>query len=490
MRVGIVCPYAWDTPGGVAAHVDDLRIALIRLGHEAVILAPAEDEDALPEYVTNGGKPISISSNGSVAKINFGPGAVARARRWIKENDLDVLHVHEPAGPTLSILSIWVADGPIVATWHSSLKSARRELNAAAPIVRSAMEKIRARIAVSEYARRSLVEYTGGDAVLIPNGVDCSQYAGDEPLPGHSRGRNTLMFLGRIDEPRKGLQILLEALPRVAEAVPDVSLLVAGPGDVEQVRGALNPELVERVEFLGLVSQEDKARALRSSDIYVAPNTGGESFGIILLEAMAAGTPVVASDIEAFQRVLDEGRAGVHFTNGDAGSLAEALIDLLQDPERRAQLNTAGHARAMQYDWSTVARRIVAVYDSVTVGGEKVTSDLSGQVWGRLPILKAAWEDDEDESEKRGDGPLRGLLRRRSDDSAGSGGAAGSEGPPKQRWWSRRAEPAPAAASATAPDSAAVSVPESDSEPAPTSASASAPAPGEQAASGAREDGS
>ena len=181
MRVGLVCPYAWDTPGGVSAHINDLRLALMRLGHEAVILAPAEDEDALPDYVTSGGKPISISSNGSVAKINFGPLATARARRWIKESDLDILHVHEPAGPTLSILSIWVADGPIVATWHAQLASSRRDLNAMAPIVRSAMEKVRARIAVSEYARRSLVEYTGGDAVLIPNGVTAA------PTPGTRR---------------------------------------------------------------------------------------------------------------------------------------------------------------------------------------------------------------------------------------------------------------------------------------------------------------
>ena len=388
MRVGLVCPYAWDTPGGVAAHIADLRTALTRLGHEALILAPAEDEDTLPDYVTSGGRPVSISSNGSVAKINFGPGPAAKARRWIKESNLDILHVHEPAGPTLGIMSIWVADGPIVATWHSSLESSRRELNAGAPMVRSAMEKIRARIAVSEYARRSLVEYTGGDAVLIPNGVDCSLYAGDEPLPGHGRGHNTVMFLGRIDEPRKGLQVLLEAMPGVVQRVPDVKLLVAGPGEVEPVAQALDPRIAEHVEFLGLVSQRDKARALHSADVYVAPNTGGESFGIILLEAMAAGAPVLASDIEAFQRVLNEGHAGVTFRNEDSNDLAEQLVGLLTDPDRQRQLRAAGRARAAQFDWASVARRIVAVYDSVTPGGEKVVADLSGQVWGRWPLRR------------------------------------------------------------------------------------------------------
>ena len=396
MRVGLVCPYAWDTPGGVAAHIDDLRLALMRLGHEAVILAPAEDEDALPDYVTSGGKPISISSNGSIAKINFGPVPTARARRWVKDSDLDILHVHEPAGPTLGLLSVWVSEGPIVATWHASLASSRRELNATAPLVRSAMEKIRARIAVSEYARRSLVEYTGGDAVLIPNGVDCSLYAGDEPLPGRSRGNSTLMFLGRIDEPRKGLPILLAALPRVAEAIADVTLLVAGPGEVADVQAGLDPAIADRVEFLGLVSQEDKARALHSADIYVAPNTGGESFGIILLEAMAAGTPVVASDIEAFQRVLDEGRSGVHFRSEDSDDLAETLIGLLSDPGRRDALRASGLVRAAEFDWSSVARRVVEVYRSVTPGGEKVTADLSRQFWGRLPVRRPPWGTDQE----------------------------------------------------------------------------------------------
>jgi phosphatidylinositol alpha-mannosyltransferase len=393
MRVGLVCPYAWDTPGGVAVHIDDLRRALLRLGHEALVLAPADDEEALPDYVTSAGRPISVSSNGSVARINFGPGPAARARRWIKESDLDVLHVHEPAGPSLGILSVWVAEGPIVATWHSSLASSRRELNAAAPMVRSAMEKIRARIAVSEYARASLVEYTGGDAVLIPNGVDCSLYAGDEPLPGRARGGSTLMFLGRVDEPRKGLQVLLAALPAVAAAVPEVELLVAGPGDAEPVRDALDPALAARVHLLGMVSQDDKARALHSADIYVAPNTGGESFGIILLEAMAAGAPVVASDLEAFQRVLDEGRAGALFANEDPADLARVLIDLLRDPQRRAALQAAGRARAAHYDWSRVARQVVAVYDSVTPGGEKVLADLSTQLWGRWPVRRVPSPD-------------------------------------------------------------------------------------------------
>jgi phosphatidylinositol alpha-mannosyltransferase len=139
-----------------------------------------------------------------------------------------------------------------------------------------------------------------------------------------------------------------------------------------------------------MVSEADKARALHSADVYVAPNTGGESFGIILLEAMAAGAPVLASDIEAFQRVLDEGRAGVHFRNEDHAHLAGQLISLLGDPDRRDRLRAAGHVRAAEFDWATVARRVVAVYDSVTPGGEKVVADLSTQLWGRWPVRKVS----------------------------------------------------------------------------------------------------
>jgi phosphatidylinositol alpha-mannosyltransferase len=201
------------------------------------------------------------------------------------------------------------------------------------------------------------------------------------------------MFLGRIDEPRKGLQVLLAALPEVARAVPEVELLVAGPGEVEPVRAGLAPGLAERVQFLGMVSQEDKARALHSADLYVAPNTGGESFGIILLEAMAAGAPVVASDLDAFQRVLDEGRAGAHFRNEDPADLARVLIALLADPPRRAALQAAGRARAAQYDWSRVARQVVAVYESVTPGGEKVHADLSKQLWGSWPVRRVPSPD-------------------------------------------------------------------------------------------------
>jgi phosphatidylinositol alpha-mannosyltransferase len=237
---------------------------------------------------------------------------------------------------------------------------------------------------VSEAARQTLVAHMGGDAVLIPNGVDCSGFGNAEPFPGWPGDGGALFFIGRIDEPRKGLPVLLAAMPAIVERHPDVRLLVAGPGDVDEIRSSLTPDLVDRVEFLGLVSEADKARAFMSADVYVAPNTGGESFGIVLLEAMASGTPVLASDLEAFRRVTAQGHAGAHFANEDPADLARAAADLLADAAERRRLAAAGRERALEFDWSTVARRVVEVYEAVTVTGERVTEDLRGQLVGRL----------------------------------------------------------------------------------------------------------
>lgn len=378
-----MCPYDWSSPGGVQVHVRDLAVALLRLGHEVSVLAPCEDESDLPPYVVSAGRAVSLSYNGSKAKVAFGPVTTRRVRRWLRHGDFDVLHIHEPLAPSVAILSCWAAKGPIVATWHSSMQRSRALL-AMYPLAQTALEKVSARIAVSEAARQTLVEHMGGDAVLIPNGVDCSGFGGVDPLPGWPGTGGSLFFIGRIDDRRKGLSVLLDALPAIAERHPGVRLLVAGPGDVEDFRSDLSPETRRRVEFLGLVSEETKARAFVSADLYVAPNTGGESFGIVLLEAMASGTPVLASDIEAFRRVTDEGRAGASFVNEDPADLARQVIALLDDAGERSRLAREGLLRAREFDWETVARRVVEVYEAVTGTGEKVTEDFRGQLVGRF----------------------------------------------------------------------------------------------------------
>jgi len=364
VKVGLVCPYTWDVPGGVQAHVHDLASALIGLGHDVSVITPADDDTPLPPYVVSAGRAVPVPYNGSVARLAFGVLSLGRVRRWLREGAFDVVHVHEPAAPSLSLLATWAADAPIVATFHTSV-SRSRAMAAAYSILQTALEKVSGRIAVSEAARRTLVEHLGGDAVLIPNGVQVSAFATAQPLPDWPGDGGAIGFLGRIDEPRKGFPVLLEAFQLMAAQRPKLRLLVAGPGDTDDVRKSLPADLRSRVRLLGLVSDADKARMLRSVDVFVAPNTGGESFGIVLLEAMAAQTPVLASDLDAFRVVLDDGEAGALFATGDAAALAAAAGALLDDGDRRARLAAGGARRALDYDWSRVALDIVRVYETV-----------------------------------------------------------------------------------------------------------------------------
>jgi len=389
LRIGIVCPYSWDVPGGVQFHIRDLAQHLIGLGHQVSVLAPADEETPLPPYVVPAGRAVPVPYNGSVARLNFGFLSAARVRRWVHEGAFDVLHIHEPATPSLSLLACWAAQGPIVATFHTSNPRSRAMI-AAYPILQPALEKISARIAVSEYARRTLVEHLGGDAVVIPNGVDVGFFAGAEPRAEWQgrEGEHTIGFIGRIDEPRKGLPVLMRALPRILAERPGTRLLVAGRGDAEEAVAGLPGELRGRVEFLGMVSDEDKARLLRSVDLYVAPNTGGESFGIILVEAMSAGAPVLASDLDAFAQVLDGGEAGELYANEDAGALAAAAVRLLGDPARRAELRDRGSRHVRRFDWSTVGADILAVYETVTDGAASVAPDERVGLRARLGLAR------------------------------------------------------------------------------------------------------
>lgn len=381
LRVGIVCPYSFDVPGGVQFHVRDLAEALIARGHSVSVLAPADDDTPIPDYMTSAGKAVPVRYNGAVARLTFGPLTAARVRRWLEAGEFDVLHLHEPVTPSLSMLALWIADGPVVATFHSSLVRSR-SLQLAYPLVRQSLEKISARIAVSEDARRTLVEHLGGDAVVIPNGVyvDAFARAGTDPRWVGTPEAPTVVFLGRLDESRKGLPVLLEAVPEVRRAFPGVRFLVAGRGDTgpAEVRELLGDD-ADAVEFLGGISDEDKARLLASADVYCAPQTGGESFGIVLVEAMSAGTAVVASDLGAFRRVLDEGRAGVLFRTGDSADLARTLVELLGDDDRRARVAAAGEAAVGRYDWSSVTHEVLTVYEMAVEGsaapvGEDPTS--------------------------------------------------------------------------------------------------------------------
>jgi phosphatidylinositol alpha-mannosyltransferase len=376
VRIGIVCPYSWDIPGGVQAHVRDLAEKLLELGHTVSVLAPGDDDTpGLPPYVVVAGKAVPIPYNGSVARLQFGVVSAARVRRWLRDGDFDVVHVHEPAPPSLSLLTCMIHDGPLVATFHAATVRSRF-LSMFDTVLQPFLEKISGRIAVSSAARKVIVEHLGGDAVVIPNGVAIAHFADAEPFPGLPRPDDgpggTIGFIGRYEEPRKGMDVLVGALEVLVPKRPELRLLVAGRGDAEEFRAALPRTVADHVQLLGQVSEPDKARLLRSIDVYCAPNTGQESFGIILLEAMAARTPVVASDIEAFRRVLAGGSAGRLFPTGDPVALADALTDVLDDAGLRERLVGTASRVVAPYDWGTITAQVLRVYELAIAGAGTV----------------------------------------------------------------------------------------------------------------------
>lgn len=368
MRIGLVSPYPWDVPGGVVAHIGDLAEELLARGHHVQAIAPVDDDDApLPHYVTRAGRSVPIPYNGSVSRLLIGPVSQTRLRRWLHDGRFDVLHLHSPETFSLSLLAMMNARGPMVATFHASAQRSRILVLLQHPL-QLYLERLSGRIAVSSAARKTIVEHLGGDAFVVPNGVHVARYRAATPMPGWPGPGGTLGFVGRVDEPRKGLRVLFDALPLLRQDYPELRVLVAGPGTLDHVPPG--------VTMLGRISDADKARLLASVDVFVAPNTGGESFGIVLLEAMAAGAPIVASRLDAFAQVLQDGRLGELVDVGSPASLAAGCAALLRSPERREALREAGRVAVTRYDWSVVAGEILRVYETAIAASKgKVEED-------------------------------------------------------------------------------------------------------------------
>lgn len=350
MRVGLVCPYSWSVPGGVQAHVAGLAGALRGLGVEAEVLAPV---DGATEGVLSLGRSVPIPSNGSVQRVALSPGAVARTARLVRGRGYDVVHVHEPFLPAACLTAVAAARVPVVATAHM-YRRALLWYGVFAPVVRLAVRRVDALLAVSplaaEYARRG----TGRVAEVVPNGID---HAGLASLSPERRG-GRILFVGR-DEPRKGLGVLLDAFSRLG---PEAELVLVGP--------RRNVEGAGRVASLGRLPEAGLRRELARADVLVAPSVGGESFGVVLLEGMAAGLPVVASDIPGYRAVLPP-EAGRLVPPGDARALAAALDGLLADAELRVRLGAAGRETAAAYAWPRVAEQVLAVYRRVLTGPDR-----------------------------------------------------------------------------------------------------------------------
>ena len=370
LRVGLVCPYSFDVPGGVQNHVLGLAHYLRQNGHRPFVLAPGELDPATAqldvEEFASVGAAVPVRYNGSVARVNFGPVSASRVRRWLRNGEFDVLHIHEPISPSISLLALRAAEQPVVATFHTATPRSR-SMQLAGGVWRAAIEKIDACIAVSESARNVVVQHLGRDAVVIPNGIEFAAFARgrqmhDEPVggspstsSGHTGDHPKLIFVGRLDEPRKGLDVLLAAVPLIKKIHPDLEVIVAGRG---------SKQLPDWWRNLGPVNEQTKIALLSSADVFVAPNLARESFGIVVLEAMASGVPVVASELPSFVDLIgpaqDDGRLGEIFAAGDHRALASAVLRVLKQPNPLRAAKAQEVAR--RYDWSRVGATVLAVY--------------------------------------------------------------------------------------------------------------------------------
>jgi len=378
----MVCPYGWDIPGGVQIHIRELAEHFVAAGHHVSVIAPVGDEDAISDpWLVSAGRPVPIPFNGSVARVLFGPIASSRVRQWIVQGEFDVLHMHEPGIPSISLLACWAAEGAMVGTFHASTPK-MRAIASVGPLIEPMIEKLSARIAVSEMAQETLNNLYGTEAVVIPNGIDYGRfktltYAQKRGASGKVR----VGFLGRFEEARKGMPVLLEALPKIIKAVPNLELVVAGPGDQAKFLARIDPNIAKHITFLGRLSEDEKIDFLSSLDLYIAPNTGGESFGIILAEAMASGAPVLASDIQAFVDLLAVGNSGATFKSEDSLDLAQKSIELLRNSERLQQLAENGRTAAIRFDWGSVATQIMSVYEVAMTGQGKVAVGSENASW-------------------------------------------------------------------------------------------------------------
>ncbi|MDP9351828.1 MAG: glycosyltransferase family 4 protein [Chloroflexota bacterium] len=368
MRIALASPYDFATQGGVNQHIDHLRAEFQRLGHEVEVIAPLSG--MAPDVVEPGfhgfGGVFPIAANGSVARISFSLNLRSRIKQLMAREHFDVVHYHEPLMPALSLVVLNYSRSVNVGTFHAYAESNLGYLYAR-PVLQRFFNRLDGLVAVSEPAAEFASQYFPGDWHIIPNGVDTSAFiAPAAAIAELMDGRPNILFLGRFEEERKGFKYALRALPWVKQVYPDVRLVVVGPGDSSKFRGRVRKYgLEENVIWAGRVSDHDRVRYMASCQLLVAPSTHGESQGIVLLEAMAAGLPVVAGDIPGYASILSTGREGILVPPESEHGLSIAIVRLLADPGLRARMGSNGIRTASEYSWPEVAGRLLEFYTEI-----------------------------------------------------------------------------------------------------------------------------
>ncbi len=367
MKIALVTPYDYPYPGGVTEHLMHLDREFRARGHDTrVIAASTEDQDALDSNVIKvSGAVAPIPFAGSTARITLSPQVYRRVKKILTDEKFDVVHVHEPAVPLLCLTVLRHSHAVNVGTFH-----AYRETNTlyqyARPLARRIFGRLDGRIFVSEAVRDYITHYFPGDYRIIPNGISYERFASPalRPIERYDDGRPNILFVGRMEK-RKGFRHLIRAYPYIKAAVPNARLLVVGAYSDEEkapfIRYARTHHL-RGIHFIGWVSREDLPRYYRTATVFCAPSTGFESFGIVLLEAMAAGLPIVASDIAGYRLVLNDSVQGRLVQPENEIALADSIVELLRDPSARASMSAYGRATAAQYDWPLIAQRVLDYY--------------------------------------------------------------------------------------------------------------------------------
>jgi phosphatidylinositol alpha-mannosyltransferase len=369
MKIALVSPYDYAYPGGVVDHIAHLATHFQTMGHAVRIIAPWSGGGLVPSSppIYRIGTVLPVPANGSVARITLSPTVSRKVKQILQAEEFDVVHIHEPLLPALPLTVLRHSTTVNVGTFHTYRQSNLGYFYGKS-ILRYFFRRLHGRIAVSLPALEFVSQYFDADYEVIPNGIEVDRFGPQvAPLPGLRDGRPVILFVGRFNEPRKGFKYLLKALPAVRHAIPGVRLVVVGRGKPERYRRFLSARGLDDVIFAGCVSQEDLPRYYASCDVFCAPSTGQESFGIVLLEAMASGRPVVASDIPGYASVVRDDREGVLVARKNPAALAEALVRLLDDRQLRARMGDQGRLTAAGYDWEKVSRRVLRYYRDVAM---------------------------------------------------------------------------------------------------------------------------
>ncbi|MCY4367279.1 MAG: glycosyltransferase family 4 protein [Chloroflexi bacterium] len=364
MKIAMVSPYDFTWPGGVTAHVSQLAQELTQCGHQVKVIAPHspsrqcfEAESFVPL-----GRSVPVPSGGSIARVSLSWWLYPRVREFLQEERFDLIHLHEPLAPILPLCFLECSNTVNVGTFHAYY-SRQHLYRFSQPLIRRWHSRLHGGIAVSPAARKYVNNFFPMDYRIIPNGIDVDHFAGNaNPWPQYQDGKTNILFVGR-KEKRKGLKYLLEAYCRLKWEHPNTRLIIVGPGDLDRdsqsIVSARNPG---DVEIVGGVTYLDLPRYYASADIFCSPATGQESFGIVLLEAMACGKPIVASAIEGYMGIVKEGEQGMLFPRKDPQALADTLATLINNPEYARQLGDTGRRMVEQYRWQAVARQVENYY--------------------------------------------------------------------------------------------------------------------------------